>query len=204
MDLRTRLNVQAASNRPWGGANGPIANGVNSHFIRNWNRAVNDVPSRPETPNGPLQARRVFPSGGASGYYFAMLREHEIEIRVRYQETDGQGRLHHCNFFTYFEMGRTELLRASGITYRQIEEEGWMLVVSEISCKYLLPANYDDVLRLRTSIERTRAASVIHEYRIFRGDTLLAQGRSVLACIDREGRLQRLPDALLEGDAAEG
>jgi acyl-CoA thioester hydrolase len=145
----------------------------------------------------------VFPLPGASGYYFAMLREHDIEIRVRYQETDGQGRLHHANFFTYFEMGRTELLRASGIAYRQIEEEGRLLVVSEISCKYLQPANYDDVLRLRTSIVQTRAASVIHEYQIYRGDTLLAKGRSVLACIDREGRLQRLPDALLESDTAQ-
>lgn len=130
-----------------------------------------------------------------------MLTEHEIEIRVRYQETDAQGRLHHANFFTYFEMGRTELLRAAGITYRQIEQEGWMLVVSEISCKYLLPASYDDLLRLRTSIVRTRAASVVNEYHVFRGETLLAQGRSVLACIDREGRLQRLPDVLLQ-DAA--
>jgi acyl-CoA thioester hydrolase len=152
----------------------------------------------------PARARPVFPSAGASGYHFAMLRDHDIEIRVRYQETDGQGRLHHANYFTYFEMGRTELLRASGIAYRQIEEEGRLLVVSEISCKYLQPANYDDVLRLRTSIVQTRAASVIHEYQIFRGDTLLAKGRSVLACIDREGRLQRLPDALLEGDAAPG
>jgi acyl-CoA thioester hydrolase len=139
----------------------------------------------------------VFPWRGTSGYYFGMLAEHEIEIRVRYQETDGQGRLHHANFFTYFEMGRTELLRASGFSYRRIEQEGWMLVVSEISCKYLQPANYDDVLRLRTTIVETRAASVIHEYRVFRGETLLANGRSVLACIDREGRIQRLPEGLL-------
>jgi acyl-CoA thioester hydrolase len=130
-----------------------------------------------------------------------MLQEHEIEIRVRYQETDGQGRLHHANYFTYFEMGRTELLRAAGITYRQIEDEGWMLVVSEISCKYLQGANYDDLLRLRTTVAETRAASVIHEYRLFRGETLLAKGRSVLACIDRQGRLQRLPESLATGDA---
>lgn len=131
-----------------------------------------------------------------------MLAEHEIEIRVRYQETDGQGRLHHANFFTYFEMGRTELLRAGGIAYRQIEEQGCMLVVSEISCKYLQPANYDDVLRLRTSVVETRAASVINEYQLFRGETLLATGRSVLACIDRQGRLQRLPEALLTNSGA--
>ena len=81
-----------------------------------------------------------------------MLTEHEIEIRVRYQETDGQGRLHHANFFTYFELGRTELLRAVGYNYKQIEAEGWMLVVAEISCRYLYPAVFDDLLRLRTTV----------------------------------------------------
>jgi acyl-CoA thioester hydrolase len=127
-----------------------------------------------------------------------MLTEHEIEIRVRYQETDGQGRLHHANYFTYFEMGRTELLRASGHCYRQLEEQGVMLVVFEIGCKYHRPAFYDDVLRLRTTIVETKRAKVVHEYQVFRGDELLAKGRSVLACIDREGRVQRLPEAILQ------
>jgi acyl-CoA thioester hydrolase len=131
-----------------------------------------------------------------------MLREHEIEIRVRYQETDGQGRLHHANFFTYFEMGRTELLRAAGLTYRRFEEEGWMLVVFEISCKYLQAACYDDVLRLRTTLVESRGAKIINEYQVFRGETLLAKGRSVLACVDRTGRVQRVPEVLvLEPDA---
>ncbi len=127
----------------------------------------------------------------------AMLTEHEIELRVRYQETDGQGRLHHTNFFNYFEMGRTELLRAEGYTYRQIESEGWMLVVSEITCQYYLPAVYDDLLRLRTTVIEARGARVVNEYQVFRGDTLLAEGRSVVACVNREGRVTRLPERLL-------
>ena len=56
--------------------------------------------------------------------------EHEIEIRVRYQETDGQGRVHHANFLNYFEVGRTELLRAAGHSYRQLEEEEGLMLVS--------------------------------------------------------------------------
>jgi acyl-CoA thioester hydrolase len=127
----------------------------------------------------------------------AMLTEHEIQLRVRYQETDGQGRLHHTNFFNYFEMGRTELLRAEGYTYRQIESEGWMLVVSEITCQYYLPAVYDDLLRLRTTVVEARGARVVNEYQVFRGDTLLAEGRSVVACVNREGRVTRLPERLL-------
>jgi acyl-CoA thioester hydrolase len=126
-----------------------------------------------------------------------MLREHEIEIRVRYQETDGQGRLHHANFFTYFELGRTELLRAAGYNYRKIEEEGWMLVVYEITCKYHRPAFFDDVLLLRTTIEEARGVKVINRYEVTRDGVLLAEGRSVVACLDREGRLSRLPPALL-------
>jgi len=126
-----------------------------------------------------------------------MLREHEIEIRVRYQETDGQGRLHHANFFTYFELGRTELLRAAGYNYRRIEAEGWMLVVHEITCKYHQPAVFDDVLRLRTVVEQARGARVVNRYQVFRDDVLLAEGRSVVACINRQGRVTRLPPALL-------
>jgi acyl-CoA thioester hydrolase len=126
-----------------------------------------------------------------------MLTEHEIEIRVRYQETDGQGRLHHANYLTYFEMGRTELLRAAGYNYRDLEAEGWMLVVFEISCKYRQPAFYDDLLRLRTRVVTARGAKVIHEYEVSRDGSVLATARTTLACIDREGRVCRLPDALV-------
>lgn len=125
-----------------------------------------------------------------------MLRHHEIEIRVRYQETDGQGRLHHANYLTFFELGRTELLRAAGYNYRQIEAEGWLLVMAEMTCRYYLPASFDDLLRLRTTVVEARGARVVNEYHLFRGETLLAEARSVVACINRAGRVTRLPDAL--------
>jgi acyl-CoA thioester hydrolase len=125
-----------------------------------------------------------------------MLRQHEIEIRVRYQETDGQGRVHHANYFNYFEMGRIELLRAAGVSYKELESDGYMLVIAEITCQYFLPADYDDLLRLRTTTERARGVRVTHLYELFRGDELLAKGRSVVACVRRDGRVQRLPDCL--------
>jgi acyl-CoA thioester hydrolase len=125
-----------------------------------------------------------------------MLKDHEIEIRVRYQETDAQGRVHHANYFTYFEQGRTELLRAAGYSYVELEKAGCMLVVSEITCQYYQPANYDDLLRLRTTVVDARGARVVNEYKIFRGDTLLAAGSSTVACINLQGRVQRLPPAL--------
>jgi acyl-CoA thioester hydrolase len=84
-----------------------------------------------------------------------MLRQHEIELRVRYKESDPMGFLHHANYFTYFELGRTELLRADGGNYRQMEEDGLRVIVVKAECRFRRPARYDDVLRLRTTIVRS-------------------------------------------------
>jgi len=123
-----------------------------------------------------------------------MLREHEIELRVRYQETDPMGFLHHANYFTYFEIGRTELLRASGGNYRQMEDEGMLVVVVRAECHFHRAARYDDVVRLRTTVVRVTPAKIEHEYRLFRREELLAVGKVTLAVIDREGKIQRVPD----------
>ena len=123
-----------------------------------------------------------------------MISEHEIEIRVRYQETDAMGVLHHANYLTYFEMGRIEFLRACGLSYREMEETGLLMVVVKVECRYLRPARYDDLLRLRTTVTRVTMAKVEHRYELYRGEELLAQGASVLACVDRQGVVQRIPD----------
>lgn len=123
-----------------------------------------------------------------------MINQHEIAIRVRYQETDAMGVLHHANYFTYFEMGRIELLRSNGYDYRAVEESGIFMVIVEISCRYRRPARYDDLLALKTRLVQVTAAKIEHEYALYRGEELLAEGRSVLACVDREGRLQRVPE----------
>jgi acyl-CoA thioester hydrolase len=130
-----------------------------------------------------------------------MLRQHEIEIRVRYQETDAQGRVHHANYLTYFEMGRVEILRASGYSYRRMEEEGVFLVVAEIACRYRRGAAYDDLLRLVTATRRAHGVRIWHDYQLFRGSELLVTGESVLACVTRDGQLQRLPAWLLMEEA---
>jgi acyl-CoA thioester hydrolase len=123
-----------------------------------------------------------------------MILEQDLQIRVRYQETDAMGVLHHANYFTYFEMGRTELLRANGRDYRQVEESGLFMVVVRIGCTYKKPARYDDVLTLRTRATRISAAKIEHTYELLRGEELLAEGHSTLACVDREGRVQRVPE----------
>jgi acyl-CoA thioester hydrolase len=130
-----------------------------------------------------------------------MLRQHEVQIRVRYQETDGQGRVHHANYFTYFELGRTELLRAAGMSYRAVEEAGYHLVVAEIGCEYFLPASFDDLLTLRTTVIHAKGARIKHQYEVFRDGELLARGHSVVACIDRTGKPKRIPDWLMPDEA---
>jgi acyl-CoA thioester hydrolase len=123
-----------------------------------------------------------------------MLREHEIEIRVRYQETDPMGLLHHANYFTYYEIGRTELLRASGGSYRRMEQEGLFVVVVRVENRYHKPARYDDLLRIRTVVKRITSAKIEHEYLVTRDGQRLATGRVTLAMVDREGTVQKIPE----------
>jgi acyl-CoA thioester hydrolase len=123
----------------------------------------------------------------------------EITVRVRYAETDRMGLLHHANYLTYFEMGRTELLRKRGLTYRAIEDAGHLLVIVEVGCKFKRPAYYDDLLTLRTVVERVTHVKIVHRYEVLRDGLLLAEGHSTLACVDRDGRPQALPDALRAG-----
>lgn len=125
-----------------------------------------------------------------------MLTQHEIEIRVRYQECDPMGFLHHGNYFTFFEMGRTELLRAAGGNYRMMEEAGLFVVVVKVDCRYHRPARYDDLLRLQTTVTRVTPAKIEHEYRVLRGEELLVVGHTTLAVVDRQGRVQPVPESM--------
>jgi len=126
----------------------------------------------------------------------------EIQIRVRYAECDPMGVLHHAKFLEYFEMGRTELLRRTGVPYRQWEEGGYYFLVARIACQYRAPARYDDLLTLTTTIERITRARIDHSYRITRDGTLICEATSTLACVNRQGRLIAIPERLTRGSAA--
>jgi acyl-CoA thioester hydrolase len=121
---------------------------------------------------------------------------HDINVRVRYAETDRMGLLHHANYFIYFEMARTELLRQRGISYREIEDAGHFLVIVDIDCKFKRPAHYDDLLIVRTTVERVTHVKIVHRYEVFKDGLLLAEGHSTLACVDRDGKPQALPEML--------
>ena len=122
----------------------------------------------------------------------------EIQIRVRYAETDRMGLLHHANYLVYFEQARTELLRAGGRTYKDMEDGGYFLVVAKMEVKYKLPAHYDDVLTIRTTVTRTTPVRLEHRYEVFRDGQLLAEGSTTLACVDRDGKLQAMPTWLVQ------
>lgn len=125
-----------------------------------------------------------------------MLTRYEITLRVRYQETDAQTRVHHANYITYFEMARTEMLRAAGYSYKQMEEEGLLLVVREVDCRYHLAAEFDDVLTVSAEVVRAKGARIEHHYEVRRAGELLAEGRTLLACINRAGKPTRIPPHL--------
>jgi acyl-CoA thioester hydrolase len=120
----------------------------------------------------------------------------EIHIRVRYAETDRMGFLHHANYLVYFEQARTDLLRAVGATYKDMEDQGYLLVLTKVEVKYHKPAHYDDLLTVRTTVQRTTFVRIDHRYEVFRDGLLLAEGATTLACIDRDGRPQALPEYL--------
>lgn len=107
------------------------------------------------------------------------------------------GYLHHSNYLVYFEIGRTELFRAQGGSYRRMEELGLFFVVAGINVKFKRPARYDDFLLLKTQIARQSPAKLIHQYQLFRNDELLCEAESTIACVDSEGLVQRIPEDLI-------
>lgn len=123
-----------------------------------------------------------------------------ITIRVRYAETDKMGVVYHANDFMWFEIGRCELLRAVGRSYRDMEASGIGLPVIEAHCEYKSPARYDDELVVQTRGTLLSPARVEFEYEISRpaDGTINAVGRTVHAAVDTTGRPCRLPDYIRE------
>ena len=117
-------------------------------------------------------------------------------VRVRYAETDKMGVVYHANYFVWFEVGRTDLLRHAGWTYREMESEGFSLPVIEAQCDYKQPARYDDELEVRVEAALASPARVAFTYEVVRPSDAqtLVTGRTIHAAVDRDGRPCRLPD----------
>jgi acyl-CoA thioester hydrolase len=127
---------------------------------------------------------------------FAALKYAESRTRVRYKETDQMGIAHHSNYLVWFEIGRTDLCRVAGVPYAEIESRGYILVVTEIQCRYRLPFRYDDEVVIRTSIAdaQSRAMKFAYELNDANGETR-ATGSSSHLWLDRETRRPVRADA---------
>jgi acyl-CoA thioester hydrolase len=113
--------------------------------------------------------------------------ECELSLRVRYPECDPRGILHHARYFEYFELGRTELLRVNGVSYRELEACGRFFVVARMRCRFNSPAHYDDRLTLGVRHVLATYARIDHRYRLYRGEKLLCSATSSIACVDSKG-----------------
>lgn len=123
----------------------------------------------------------------------------ETHVRVRYAETDQMGLVYYANYLIWMEVGRSDFCRQSGFSYRDMEREHQAyLAVAEANCRYLAPARYEDDVLVETELTKVRSRVVEFSYRIKRGPTLLAEGRTVHVVIGADGRPRSMPDAYFE------
>jgi acyl-CoA thioester hydrolase len=124
-----------------------------------------------------------------------------VRTRVRYVETDQMGVVYHANYLVYFELARTEWMRAGGVAYAAMEDAGTLLVVTRSEVDHIASARYDDLLRIEVELESVRKASIRLAYRLHHDGTgkLLARGATELASIDRVTLApRRLPQGFVE------
>jgi acyl-CoA thioester hydrolase len=124
------------------------------------------------------------------------IQSHMITVVPRYSETDQAGVIHHTAYPVWFEMGRTELLRVNGLAYKALEQAGVSFVIAELYIKYRQPAYYDEELQLETTCSNVTASKIEHTYKLSRcsDNILLAEGSSILACVNEEGKVRRIPE----------
>jgi len=128
------------------------------------------------------------------------LPETSCHVRVRYAETDAMGVVYYGNYLTWFEVGRTDLLRHYGSSYREIEGERVFLPVIEAQCRYHHPARYDDVVEIRTTASRPSRARLRFDYELSRAadQIAIASGSTLHVATNENGKPCRLPKTLTE------
>ena len=123
----------------------------------------------------------------------------KTEIRVIYGDTDQMGVVYYGNYLRFFEAARSDFLREKGARWRDVESmHGIYLPVIEAKVNYKRPAFYDDLLLVQTVLAELGRASLRFEYKVLRGDDLLATGHTVHACVDKQGDIREFPAALSE------
>lgn len=125
-------------------------------------------------------------------------RQSVSTVRVRYAETDQMGVAYYANYFVWFEVARTDWLRAAGLTYRQMEADGVLLPVIDARCEYKSPARYDDALSVSAVARVVSLARLAFDYEVTGPTALIAVGSTVHATVDRTGRPIRMPARIKE------
>jgi acyl-CoA thioester hydrolase len=123
----------------------------------------------------------------------------DVDIRVRYAETDQMGVAYYANYLVWFEVGRSELCRERGFRYADLEALGYRLVVSDVTCRYRKPARYDETVIVRTRLKGANKRMVTFGYQILRKDDeeVIAEGETRHLCIDSQGKTKSLPEKFL-------
>jgi len=121
---------------------------------------------------------------------------HESEIRVRYAETDKMGIVHHANYLIWFETGRSDVCRARGFSYKEMEDDHSLIVVAETYVRYKAPAFYEDELIIRTKVAEVRSRSIRFVYEIYRpnDDTLIAEGETLHLSTGIDKKVKIIPE----------
>ncbi|MDR1696021.1 MAG: acyl-CoA thioesterase [Endomicrobium sp.] len=121
-----------------------------------------------------------------------------LQIRIAYADTDQMGMVYYGNYLTFFERGRTEFLRESGLEYKIIEEKGFYFPVIHAECDYYYPAKYDDLITIETSLTEITAASITCSYKVKLGDKLLATGKTKHPFVNKSLKPVRFPKDIRE------
>jgi acyl-CoA thioester hydrolase len=125
---------------------------------------------------------------------------HETRLRVRYAETDQMGVVYHANHLIWFEVGRVELMREMGFSYRDLERrDGRFIAVAEATCRYRAPVYYDEEVVVRTRLKAVREKVIVFSYELVRADnrTLLAEGETTHIVTDSQMQVAALPERYL-------
>jgi acyl-CoA thioester hydrolase len=125
-------------------------------------------------------------------------RRIEVPVRVRYSECDAMQVAHHAAYPVWLEIARTELLRAKGRSYAEMERRGVYFVVARMNVRYRRPARYDDELTITCVSQPTAGVKIDHDYQVKRGDELLAVARTTIVCVNAEGKARPVPADLFE------
>jgi len=125
---------------------------------------------------------------------------YEHQLRVRYGDTDRMGYVYYGNYGYYYEQARSEAIRASGVTYKEIEDSGTMMPITRMTCKFIQPAYYDELLTIKTIIPAMPGRLITFKYEVFNpGGTLINEGDTQLIFIDvLTKKVKTAPPLLIE------